>query len=378
MNDLREQLSQFAAQDFSGALTAPPAIYSSDDLHALEREKIFSREWVCAGRTQEIPESGDYLLTTLEEQSIIVVRQKNGSVKALSNICLHRCAQLLQGSGNVKTIVCPYHAWVYQLDGGLSNTIHMEHTPEFDHTSQQLPEIRSEVWQGFIYITLSAGAAPVSALLSDFENVVRDYQLEHYVHAFTYEERWPANWKCFVENYLDAYHIFKVHKKTFGAYGNFESQTEMFDGGGQYTYHLIVGDKSENYRADPADSVAHPNNTSLQNQWRATTVLAAVFPSQTMQIQPDLLWYVTVLPDGVSHFKMRWSVSVPPEIMQDTDSASYVEAARSLLCAVNAEDEAIIQRVYEGSKDPNAARGPYSWLEQNVFQFGRYLARMVN
>ncbi|MEM8501135.1 MAG: aromatic ring-hydroxylating dioxygenase subunit alpha [Pseudomonadota bacterium] len=378
MTDLREQLTQFAAQDFSAALTAPPGIYSSTDLYAVEREKIFSREWVCAGRTQEIPEGGDYLVTSLEEQSIIVVRQTDGGVKALSNICLHRCAQLLQCSGNIKSIVCPYHAWVYRLDGRLSNTVHMEHSPDFDQASQQLPEVRSEVWQGFIYITLNADAAPVSILLSEFEHIVRDYQLQDYVHAFTYEERWPANWKCFVENYLDAYHVFKVHKKTFGAYGSFESETEMFDGGSQYTYHLIVGDETEVYRANPADSVAHPNNTSLQNQWRATTVLAAVFPTQTMQIQPDLLWYVTVLPDGVDHFSMRWSVSVPPEIMQDAAAADYVEAARRLICAVNAEDEAIIQRVYDGSKDPKAARGPYSWLERNVFQFGRYLARMVN
>lgn len=378
MDSLCEQLKQFAAQDFLSALTPPPGIYSSDSLHALEHERIFSREWVCAGRTQEIPEIGDYLVTSLEDQSVIVVRQIDGSVKAMSNICLHRCAQLLQGSGNVKSIICPYHAWVYQLDGSLGNTLHMERTPNFNQAAQQLPEVRSEVWQGFIYITLNVDAVPVTTLLADFENIVGDYQLEHYVHAFTYEERWPANWKCFVENYLDAYHIFKVHKKTFGSYGSSVSQTEMFDGGEQYTYHLIVGEGTEVYRAIPADSVAHPNNTSLHDRWRATTVLAAIFPSQTLQIQPDLLWYVTVLPDGVDHFKMRWSVSVPPEIMQDTGAPDYVEAARSLLCAVNAEDEAIIQRVYEGSKDPKAARGPYSWLERNVFQFGRYLARMVN
>lgn len=378
MDSLLQQLKQFGSQEFTSALTAPPSIYSSRELHALEREKIFAREWLCVGRTQEIPDSGDYLTCSLEEQKIIIVRQKDGSVRALSNICLHRCAQLLNGSGNVKTIVCPYHAWVYQLDGRLSNTLHMEHTPDFDEASRVLPEVRSEVWQGFIYVTLNADATPVKTLLSEFEAVVSDYQLENYVHAFTYEETWPANWKCFVENYLDAYHIFKVHKKTFGAYGNFESATELFDGGEQYTYHLIVGDETQSYRADPADSVAHPDNTSLQKKWRATTVLAAVFPSQTMQIQPDLLWYVSVLPAGVDHFKMRWSVSVPPEIMQDEHASDYVQAARSLLCAVNAEDEAIINRVYDGSKDPMATRSRYSWLERNVFQFGRYLARMLN
>ncbi len=378
MDELRNKLQRFAAQSFPSAVTAPPEMYSSGELHALERQRIFAREWVCVGRTREIPEVGDYLTSRLEDHSIIVVRQANSSVKALSNVCLHRCAQLLHGSGNVKSIVCPYHAWVYQLDGRLSNTIHMAQTPGFDASTHQLPEVRSEIWHGFIYITLNASATPIRDLLSDFEDVVRGYKLEQYVHAFSYEESWPANWKCFVENYLDAYHIFKVHKKTFGAYGHFENQTELFDGGDQYTYHLIVGDETAAYRADPADSLAHPNNASLDGKWRATTVLAAVFPSHTMQIQPDLLWYVTVLPDGVDRFRMRWSVSIPPEIMKDNDSAAYVETARTLLCAVNAEDEAIIERVYRGSQDPLAVSGPYSWLERNVFQFGRYLARMVS
>ncbi|MFK8018130.1 MAG: SRPBCC family protein, partial [Pseudomonadales bacterium] len=196
--------------------------------------------------------------------------------------------------------------------------------------------------------------------------------------AYTYEERWPANWKCFVENYLDAYHVFKVHKNTFGAYGNFESDTRLFDGGEQFTYHLISGDEYFDYRANPADGVAHPNNKGLVGALRAQTVLAAIFPNQTMQLQPDLLWYVLVQPDGVDHLKLRWSVSVAPEIMKDQEQGrKFVEESRELLVAVNAEDEAIIPNVYAGTKDPNASRSRYSHLERNVFRFGCYLAAKI-
>lgn len=378
MNKLLKQLAEFSQQPFDQALTAPPAVYSSAEIYELEQQRIFASEWQCVGRAAEISEIGDYISAEIGGTSIIVVRQKDGSIKALSNICQHRCSKLLKGSGCVSSIVCPYHAWAYRLDGQLIGTRHMEQTDGFDTSIVRLPAIRCELWHGFIYVTLDEQALPVATLLQNFDAVLAPYQLDNYVHAYTYEERWPANWKCFVENYLDAYHVFKVHKNTFGVFGNFESATRMFDGGEQFTYHLIEGDEAFDYRANPADGVAHPNNIGLTGALRAQTVLAAIFPNQTMQLQPDLLWYVLVQPDGADHLKLRWSVSIAPEIMKDeAQGKKFVEDSRKLLVAVNAEDEVVIPGVYAGTKDPNAARSCYSHLERNVFRFGCYLAAKI-
>ena len=110
---------------------------------------------------------------------------------------------------------------------------------------------------------------------------------------------------------MDAYHLFKVHAKTFGQSGHYEDLTRLYDGGNHYTYHLV-----DSREGDPG-GVAHRDNHWIRREFRRTTVLACVFPSHTMQLQPDFLWYVTVQPHGVDHFRMRWSVSVPDEILAD-------------------------------------------------------------
>ncbi len=379
MQSLLKKLHNFAQQDFGSASCAPPEMYFSDELFELEKTEIFAREWQCVGLAAEITKPGDYISVDLAGTPVIVLRQADGvGIKALSNVCLHRCARLVNGVGSLKRIVCPYHSWTYELDGGLVHTRHMQKSVGFEQTTLALPEVRCEVWQGFIYLSVNPDAPSLAQALSALDPVLSDYQLENYVHIGTYTECWPVNWKWFVENYLDAYHIFKVHKNTFGQYGNFEEDTQLCDGGDQYTYHLISGDTEFEFRGNPADAVAHPDNGSLQHKQRAQTVLAAVFPNHTMQVQPDLLWSVGVQADAVGQFTMRWSVAVAPEIMQDPDHGQgFAERTLEFLKAVNSEDKTVLSQCFPAAASPMAKPGSYSYLERNVFQFGRYIARRL-
>jgi len=378
MKKLLNKLANATVLDFEQAGSMPSEIYFSKEIHDLEIEKIFKTEWICIGRTAEIPARGDYLTFNLLDQSVIAIRQKDESIKVFANVCAHRCARLLEDCGNAARIVCPYHAWSYQTDGKLIAAPYMDKTAGFDLKDYQLKEVRWEIWQGYIYITLNKEAESVVNRLSGFEEVIGRYQIENYVHAFTYDAIWPANWKCFVENYMDAYHIFKVHKDTFGKYGSAADVTTLYDGDNNFTYHLVdIGSKTQ-FTTDSAIGVAHPDNKHLDEFWRSQTVLGCVFPAHTMQLQPDMLWYVTVQPHGVDQFRMRWSVSIPPEIMNDIDNPQqYIEETRELLVAVNAEDEGIIAKVFQGAKSNLARPGPYAYLERNVFRFGQYLARQL-
>ncbi len=378
MTDLLNKLAEAAAVDFEHAASMPPEIYYSTDLLALEIEEIFRKEWICIGRTAEIPNTGDYLTFELLDQSVVAIRQKDASIEVFANVCAHRCAKLLEDRGNSDRIVCPYHAWTYRTDGQLIAAPYMDQTPGFNIKDYRLKEVRREVWQGYIYITLNPAAVSVSQRLAGFEKIIGRYRIEDYVHAFTCDEIWPANWKNFIENFMDAYHIFKVHKDTFGKYGAVEQATTLHDGDDNFTYHLVdIGSQTHN-TSDSGAGVAHPDNTYLEGGWRTLTVLGCVFPAHTMQLQPDMLWYVTVQPHGIDHFRMRWSVSIPPEIMNGIDDPEqYIEETRELLTAVNAEDEDIIGKVFQGVKSRQAAPGPYAYLERNVFHFGRYLARQL-
>ena len=365
-------LAAATAAEFETARSMPSSIYASEGLLALEVERLFRGDWICVGLAAEIPTSGDYLTFQIIDHPVLVVRQDDATVSAFSNICAHRAAKVVDGSGNASRFVCPYHAWTYACDGRLIGTRFMQDTPGFDPTEHRLRRLRCETWEGFIYVTLNPDIESVADRLEDLRAVIGSYRIADYQHAFTVEERWPANWKCFVDNYMDAYHLFKVHANTFGQSGHYEDLTRLHDGGDHFTYHLVDSREGDEH------SMAHPDNHWLEDGLRRTTVLACVFPAHTMQLQPDMLWSVMVQPDGVDHFRMRWSVSVPGEILDGVeDPAAHIAHWREFLSAVNAEDEAVVERAFAGLKAGTDIRGPMSYLERNVYRFGQYLARRL-
>ena len=104
----------------------PPAVYTSEAVTAAELERIFARDWICVGRAEALKKPGDYLTYDLAGQPVVVLRDNDGAIRAMSNVCLHRMSTLLTGSGRRKVIVCPYHAWTYDLDGTLRDAPYMD------------------------------------------------------------------------------------------------------------------------------------------------------------------------------------------------------------------------------------------------------------
>jgi phenylpropionate dioxygenase-like ring-hydroxylating dioxygenase large terminal subunit len=121
---------------------------------------------------------------------------------------------------------------------------------------------------------------------------LRGFRMSDYVPVFSREEIWDTNWKCLVENYMDACHIHRVHKHSFAKYGSSEEQTSLFDGEDAFTYHFVQEDGRRN------SVYAHPANTWLKGDDRNRTYLINTFPSHTIQLQPDMLWYLSILPCG--------------------------------------------------------------------------------
>ena len=365
-------LADNAAGRFEDARSLPPPIYHDPAILALETSRIFHREWICLGRTAEIPRPGDYLSRDLVGAPVFVVRQRNESIRAFSNVCLHRAARLLDGEGHTNRISCPYHSWTYEIDGRLIGAPYMDRTRNFDVRAHRLKELRCEVWEGFIYVSLDADAPSPVAHLAPLSDMVGDYRMADYEPVFAAEDTWDTNWKCLVENYMDAYHIHRVHRESFGKYGTSEDQTHLYDGNDWYSYHYVheeVGQKSVH---------AHADNTWTGKNNRSRTWLINIFPSHTLQLQPDMLWYLSILPDGLGRVNIRWAVSIPREILDNaTDREAEIDAKVALIHQVNGEDQPIVENVFRATQSPHAAQGPLSYLERNVWQFGRYLARKL-
>jgi phenylpropionate dioxygenase-like ring-hydroxylating dioxygenase large terminal subunit len=368
-----EALAANAEVEFEDARSLPPPIYHDPDILRLETSRIFHRDWICLGRTAEIPGPGDYLSRDLIGAPVFVVRQRDETVKAFANVCLHRAARLLDGDGHVSRISCPYHSWTYELDGRLVGAPYMQRTRNFDVRSHRLKELRCDTWQGFIYVTLSPDLSPPSERLESLSDMVGDYRMADYEPVFAVEDTWHTNWKCLVENYMDAYHIHRVHRESFGKYGTSEEETRLFDGDGSYSYHFV------HEEAGQTSVAAHPDNDWTCDDNRVRTWLINIFPSHTIQLQPDMLWYLSILPDGLDKVKVRWAVSIPREILAaTTDRQAVIDETMKLIHQVNGEDQPIVENVFKATRSPDAKQGPLSYLERNVWQFGRYLSRALH
>src|SRR5579864_3791871 len=142
--------------------TLPARYYTSDEIYAREVERIFGRRWLCVGRAEQIPNSGDYFLAEPFDESLIVVRGPDGKVRALYNVCRHRGTRMCEAkSGRFSgAIQCPYHAWTYGLDGRLIAARNMADSPGFDKSEWPLNEAALAEWEGFLFVNLCAEPEP--------------------------------------------------------------------------------------------------------------------------------------------------------------------------------------------------------------------------
>ncbi len=367
-----DELRSTAALDFSSARSAPPSIYHHPDLLSLEADKIFKQEWICVGRTEEIPNSGDYLTYEIIDQPIFVIRQKDNTIAAFANVCVHRCAKLLEGKGCSTRISCPYHSWTYALDGQLIGAPYMDRTSGFNKSNYRLAPVRSEIWEGFIYATVNNELASVAERLKGLYEIVGQYRMADYEPVFEDEEIWDTNWKCLVENFMDAMHIHRVHKESFAKNGSSEDRTTCFAGDEHFTWHQIEASSNS------GRGFAHESNIWLSEEYRSRILLLCLFPNHTIQLQPDLLWYLSIMPQGISQVRIRWRVSIPREILDNsTDREEYIAGVKALLTKVNAEDRPTVEGVFQATASTHAKAGPMSHLERNVYEFDRYLARQL-
>ena len=185
LDAILSELRSNAELPFEESRNAPPGMYSSPEFLALEQEHIFAKEWICAGRADALSKPGDYLTMEIADQPIFVVHDRNGDIRAWSNVCLHRMSLLLEGRGNKPVITCPYHAWSYGLDGQLRNAPYMDDSAAFDKKDYCLPSIRCELFDGWIYVTLNPDIEPAAERFAPVRDIVTGrYQFENYQETF--------------------------------------------------------------------------------------------------------------------------------------------------------------------------------------------------
>jgi len=201
----------------AGAKTLPQQYFVSPEVFAREQEKIFSRQWVCAGHQSEIVKAGDYFVREVAGESLIILRDKGGKLRGFYNVCRHRGTRLREdragqtACGHVTVIQCPYHAWTYGLDGRLIGAPHMDEVQGFHKADYPLHAVNLALWEGFIFVNLARASAPLEEWFAPLAGKFTHWNLPKLRSAKRTEYDVRANWKLIFENYSECYHCPGVH-----------------------------------------------------------------------------------------------------------------------------------------------------------------------
>lgn len=358
------------AKAFEQARAMPPEVYTSAEFLEAELRHIFSKDWYCVGRADALAQPGDYACAELAGQPIVVLRDGGGQLQGLSNVCLHRMSTLLQGRGNTRTIVCPYHAWTYGLDGTLRGAPAMEKNAGFCKSDYRLPNIRCEEWLGWVFVTLNADAPPVAQQLADVEAMIAGYDMTNYTESFYEEHVWDTNWKVLAENFMESYHLPVCHAGTIGGLSRLEDMV-CPPGHAAFNYHTILKDNSLRI------AMAHPSNTRLTGEARRTTFLLALYPSLLITLTPGYFWYLSLHPKGPGQVHIRFGGGMSDDYRTDADAQQNFLDLKTLLDEVNVEDRGCTEKVYQGLCARMATPGHLSHLERPNYDFAQYLMARI-
>jgi choline monooxygenase len=324
--------------DIQRGRTLPPESYTADAIFHSERTRIFSNFWQFVGTDQGLELPGSFRVVSVAGTSVVLVRQADQGLKALVNICRHRSGPLASGEGQTKVLQCRYHGWTYDLDGRLKGAPEFQTTGDFDKSKCQLPEVKLAQWGSFLFaaltpeITFEEWFAPI---LTQFpKSVVEKYSVFHN-QTFAVQ----SNWKVYVDNYLEGYHIPIVHPELFQELDYSKYVTEIFQWcSRQHSPARAVG-TLYNQGTDPAAAY----------YW--------IYPNLMLNIYQGFIQFNTVFPNGTggSRVVFDWASKENPK-----SEAERFLPFRKFSDLVQEQDREICEDVQKNLQSGWAVSGPYS------------------
>ncbi|MFI5119890.1 MAG: aromatic ring-hydroxylating dioxygenase subunit alpha [Thermoanaerobaculia bacterium] len=205
------------------AATLPAPLYTDPAVLAAEKARVFGSSWQLVGRADQVARPGDFFTARVADEEILVVRGEDEKLLALSNVCRHRAGPVSSGAGSCRVLRCGYHGWTYGLDGRLLATPEFEGVEDFRREDVRLPGFSVAAWIGLVFANLDARASALAATLDDLGSRLETDGLGSMRFAFRREWTLNCNWKVYVDNYLEGYHIPVVHPSLmreldYGAY----------------------------------------------------------------------------------------------------------------------------------------------------------------
>jgi choline monooxygenase len=358
------------------AQTLASRFYTDASIVEIEQAKIFRKTWQMVGtldqpcgdvngmkRTIADPES--YFTADVAGEPIIVVRDKRGTLRAFSNVCRHRAGPIALGSGCKNVLRCQYHGWTYTLDGRLIGTPDVDGVEFFDRSTMGMFPLRVETWEKFIFVNFDANAEPLSAFLGDIPQQARGFQFEGLQLAERRDYVIECNWKVYVDNYLEGYHIPIAHPGLMREIDYAQYRTDTF------RYHSQQFAPIRAMKTDHQTERAYAPGTGLQE-----ALYFWVFPNLMLNIYPDNISTNLIVP--ISHEK---TLTVFEWFFHDLDSDKVQERVKKAVAfsdEVQQEDITLCENVQRGLRSSTYDRGRYSVKRENgVHHFHMLLSEFL-
>ncbi len=359
-----------AIEPFCEASTLPREFYVDPAIYCMETDSAMRAQWLPLARVEQVPEPGDYLATAILGEQLVIVRDRDGDLRVLSNVCRHRAMPVAEGSGNCLVLRCPYHLWSYHLDGSLSAAPLMAAQPAFDRSAVALPQVRHEVWQGWIMVNLDGAAPALARQLLQLAAELKgwDFTDLRLVASASYDCPW--NWKLTVENFSEYYHHLGLHKDSLQPFLP-AKRGRCLDNQGQPWSSSVI-DCSSEYLALQARVMPR-----LDADLAATMQIFTVFPLLCAGAQGSSAFWLQITPLSLDHHTVTWHVLVRPEQAAESDAAEFAEMSLSAVDVLQQEDARACRGVQAGLRSAMAASGRFAPLELPLWQFQGWLLRRL-
>ena len=311
-------------QPLARALALPAECYTDSSLLSLERRRIFARGWQLLGHASEVPQVGSFLATEAAGLPVVLVRDEAGHLRAFHNVCRHRAGPVAQGSGCSKRLRCRYHGWSYGLDGRLRSATEMDDAEGFDVEQIRLPELSLATWQGLVFVSEDP-AVPLSDVVAGMNERFGTRRLDHYRHHRQVRYPMACNWKVYVDNYLEGYHVPHLHP----------GLNRLLD----YRSYITETHDWYSYQYSPMESAELYGDGDALYYW--------LWPNTMLNSLPDRLQTNRVLPRGIDRCEVVFDYYYPVD-PDDAQAQARCQADLDFSDEVQAEDAEICLAVQQG------------------------------
>ncbi len=357
-----------------GARTMPGERYTSEAVLAEEQERVFARHWISVGRAADLAEAGAWRLVELAGESIIVLRDRAGALRAFYNVCRHRGTRLCEAAAGrfSESIQCPYHAWTYALDGRLIGAPHMQEAEGFDKADHPLHPVALATWEGFVFLSLAPHPEPIETAFAPLMGRFARYNLPALTTVRRIEYQVAANWKLIMQNYSECLHCPTIHPELSTKLPYTSGANDLVEGPFLGGYMEI---KAPNESATMSGRSCALPLGDLAGDDRRRAYYYTVFPTMMLSLHPDYAVYYTVWPRSAASSRVVCEWMVHPDA--PAAPGYRIADAEEFWDRTNRQDWHICAQSQLGVASRAYAPGPYSPRESIPAAWDREYLRVM-